>query len=131
MPKVILLKCGDSIRNGMEELCEINTKLAETGMGELILMIYTEMLDSDTYIVNELAKAQMDTSFISTVNEKLIHRRHDILAMLLEKAGIDIPVCTYDDDRKCITIGVRIGREKRLVAMFYVDEEGNRIKIYP
>jgi hypothetical protein len=115
----------------MIELCEINIKLAETGMGELILHIYGEMLDSDTYVINELAKAQIETSFISEVNEKLINRRHEILSMLLEKAGIDIPACTSEEDRRCITIGVYVGKAKRYIAIFYVDDEGNHVKIYP
>jgi len=131
VPKIILLKCGETPSEEMAELCEINIKLAETGMGELILRVYDSMLDSDTYIIGELAKAEMDTSFISSVNEKLIIRRHDVLAMLLEKAGVDISACTYDYDRSCITVGVREGREKRFIALFYVDEEGNYIKIYP
>jgi hypothetical protein len=130
MPKVIVLKCEELPSEEMAGLCEVRDKLTRTGVGDLAIKIYGEMLDRDTAIIESMTKAQLDPSFISEVSDKLAEHRRELLVMLFEEADVDIPVCTSTEDRGCITIRVVTRGETRRIGIYYVDEEGNYVRIY-
>jgi hypothetical protein len=131
MTKIIVLKCEELPSEEMAELCEVKTKLVKTGIGDLIVKTYDKMLVTDTFIVKELTKTQLDPSFISEVNDKLSLHRREIVSMLLREADVDIPVCTSTEDRECITIKVSTKNETKRIGIYYIDAEGNYAKIYP
>jgi hypothetical protein len=131
MPKIIVLKCEELPSEEMTELCNVKTKLIKTGIGDIIVKIYGEVLDTDTFIIRELTKAQLDPSFISNVNNLLSTHRHEIVSTLLKEADVDIPVCTSTEDTGCITIKVSTKNETKRIAIYHIDLDGNYIKIYP
>jgi len=135
VPKIIALKCEEPQSEEVAELCEVREKLVKTGIGDLLVKVFNKMLDHDTYILEELTKARLDPSFISDMGERLIEHRREKISMILGEAGVDIPVCGLTEDRECITMKRatrrEMGREVRRVGIYYVDSEGNYVRIYP
>ena len=135
MPKVIVLKCEELPSEEMAELCEVREKLVKTGIGDLLIKVFDKILDHDTYILEELTKAQLDPSFVSDMGDKLVEHRREKISMILGEADVDIPVCGSAEDRGCITIRAttrrEMGREVRRIGIYYIDSEGNYVRIYP
>lgn len=131
MPKVIVLKCEETKPEEAVELCEIRNKLTESGIGELLIKIYDELIDRDTLILEEMTKAQLYPTFVSDINHMLIEHRLELVSALLREADIDVKVCESTEDRECITVKRSTKREVRSIVIYYINAEGDFIRVYP
>jgi hypothetical protein len=131
LPKIIVLKCEETKPEEAVELCDIRDKLTESGIGELLIKIYDELIDRDTSILEEMNKAQLDPTFVSDINHMLIEHRLELVSALLREADIDVKACESAEDRECITVRVLTKREVRRIGVYYINAEGDFIRVYP
>jgi hypothetical protein len=127
MSKARSLKCDEVESVEEAELCEIRDKLTATGLGDLILNVYGEMLDRDRLVLDMLAVARVDPLAISELEGRMDELRHRVLEVLLDRAGITIPACTPAHMYDCIVVKAR----DRRLGLHYVTAEGDYVKLYP
>jgi hypothetical protein len=128
------LICDANVSEDLVYLCDVRSRLKETGVGDIIVGSFMRMADAESYAIDKLSKVYPESRVISDVSNLFKSFEHDFISLLLREVGIDTPVCSGVDDRECLTVKTKLttvgGHEYWSVYIIYIDSDGKHIIVY-
>jgi len=128
------LICDVNVPEDLVYLCEVRSRLKETGIGDIVIGSFMRMAEVESYVIDRLSKVYPESHVISDVNNLFKSFEHDFISLLFREAGIDTPICVGVDDRECLMVKTKlttVGKHEYWTAyIIYVDKDGRHIVVY-
>jgi len=128
------LICGANVPEDLVYLCEVRSRLKETGVGDIVIGSFMRMAEVESYVIDRLSKVYPESHVISDVNNLFKSFERDFISLLFREAGIDTPVCASADDRECLMVKTKlitVGKHEYWTAhIVYVDRDGRYTIVY-
>jgi len=138
MPKMVELKCGESIPHltpdQFETLCEVKQRLEEHGIGDALLKayskLYTALADANTVLSTAFMKIDVEPDQILDASQQIQDAIDSFMDNMLRLVHQDIRLCRYRGDQDCITILIRDIKDTTRLKLAYVTSENKYIVIH-
>jgi len=138
MPKMVELKCGESIPHltpdQFETLCEVKQRLEEHGIGDALLKayskLYTALTDANTVLSTAFMKIDVEPDQILDASQQIQDAIDSFMDNMLRLVHQDIRLCRYRGDQDCITILIRNIKDITRLKLAYVTSENKYIVIH-
>jgi len=138
MPKMVELKCGESIPHltpdQFETLCEVKQRLEEHGIGDALLKayskLYTALTDANTVLSTAFMKIDVEPDQILDASQQIQDAIDSFMDNMLRLIHENIRLCRYRGDQDCITILIRDIKDTTRLKLAYVTSENKYIVIH-